>query len=258
MLAVISPAKTLDFETPPLIDQHTMPEFLDHSEKLIAKLRRVSKKKLGALMDISADLASLNSQRYQDWKRPFTSENAKPAIMAFKGDVYTGFELEKFSAKDFDYAQKQLRILSGLHGLLRPLDLIQPYRLEMGTQLATRRGKNLYAFWGTIISEALNEALEASGSNVLINLASQEYYGSVDERALKARVITCSFKDLKNGQYKIISFFAKKARGTMADYLIRNRIDDPEALKDFDGMGYRYDAGASTDDEWVFTRDEPV
>jgi len=258
MLAVISPAKTLDFETAPLIKKHTTPDFLDDSEKLIAKLRRVSKKKLGELMSISPDLAALNTQRYQDWAQPFTPENSKPAIMAFKGDVYTGFELEKFSARDFDYAQAHLRILSGLHGLLRPLDLIQPYRLEMGTALATRGGKNLYAFWGSKISEALNDALEASGSNVLINLASQEYYGSVDGKTLKARVIACSFKDLKNGQYKVLSFFAKKARGTMSDFIIRNRINDPEGLKDFDGMGYRYDAKASTEDEWVFTRDEPV
>jgi len=258
MLAVISPAKTLDFENPPLVDDHTIPDFLDHSEKLIAKLRKVSKKKLGALMSISKDLAALNNQRYQDWQLPFTPENAKPALMAFKGDVYTGFELDEFSKADFGYAQKHLRILSGLYGLLRPLDLIQPYRLEMGTRLASRRGKDLYKFWGNIITEALNDSLDATGNDVLINLASQEYYGAVNEKVLKARVISPSFKDLKNGQYKILSFFAKKARGTMSDYLIRNRIEDPEGLKDFTGMGYRFDPKYSTENEWSFTRDEPV
>lgn len=235
-----------------------MPDFLDHSEKLIAKLRKVSKKKLGALMSISPDLAALNNQRYQDWQLPFTPDNAKPALMAFKGDVYTGFELEEFSPADFGYAQKHLRILSGLYGLLRPLDLIQPYRLEMGTRLASRRGKDLYKFWGDIITDALNEALAASGSDILINLASQEYYGAVNAKALNARVISPSFKDLKNGKYKILSFFAKKARGTMSDHIIRRRIEDPEALKDFTGMGYRYDPASSTENEWTFTRDEPV
>ena len=255
MLAVISPAKTLDFENPPLVDDYTIPDFLEHSEKLIAKLRKVSKKKLSTLMSISPDLAALNSQRYQDWQPPFTPDNAKQALMAFKGDVYLGFELEKFKKKDFSYAQDHLRILSGLYGLLRPLDLIQPYRLEMGTTLATRRGKNLYRFWGRIITDAINEALEASGSDVLINLASNEYYSSVDEKLLNGRVITPSFKDLKNGSYKVLSFFAKKARGTMTDYMIRNRIDDPEGLKDFTGMDYRFDPGKSTENDWVFTRD---
>jgi uncharacterized protein len=258
MLAVISPAKTLDFETPPLTEAFTMPDFLDHSEKLIAKLRRVSQKKLGALMSISADLASLNTQRNADWNPPFTPANAKPALMAFKGDVYTGFELDRFAEADFEYAQNHLRILSGLYGLLRPLDLIQPYRLEMGTKLPTRRGKDLYKFWGTIITEALNDAIAASGSEVLINLASNEYFGAVNEKVLAARLITPSFKDLKNGNYKILSFFAKKARGAMSDYLIRHRIEDPEGLKKFKGLGYRYNRQLSAGDSWVFTRDEPV
>jgi uncharacterized protein len=256
MLAVISPAKTLDFETPPLTETFTIPNFLDQSEKLISKLRRVSKKKLGDLMSISPDLAALNSQRYDDWNPPFTPKNAKQALMAFRGDVYTGFELGEYQEADFEYAQNHLRILSGLYGVLRPLDLIQPYRLEMGTRLANRRGKDLYKFWGSLISETLNDALTASGSDVLINLASNEYYGSVQEKLLKARVINTSFKDLKNGQYKILSFFAKKARGTMSDYLIRNRVEDPEALKDFDGMGYRFNKSMSEEDSWVFTRDK--
>jgi len=258
MLAVISPAKTLDFETPPPTGVFTMPDFLDHSEALIAVLRRVSKKKLGNLMSISADLAALNTQRYADWNTPFTTDNAKQALMAFKGDVYTGFDLDQYGKRDFTYAQKHLRILSGLYGLLRPLDLIQPYRLEMGTKLPTRRGKDLYKFWGSIITEALNGALAASGSGVLVNLASNEYYAAVDKKLLSARIITPSFKDLKNGNYKILSFFAKKARGTMSEFIIRERIDEPEGLKKFKGMGYRFNKQLSVGDNWVFSRDKPV
>ncbi|MBL6765685.1 MAG: peroxide stress protein YaaA [Verrucomicrobiae bacterium] len=258
MLAVISPAKTLDFETPPLTDTFTLPDFLDHSDLLISALRRVSKKKLGALMSISADLAELNARRYAEWHRPFTPANAKPALMAFKGDVYRGIELDRFRQADFEYAQRHLRILSGLYGLLRPLDLIQPYRLEMGTKLATRRGKDLYKFWDGIMTPALNEAIEASGGGVLINLASNEYFGAVNRKALDARVVSPAFKDLKNGSYKILSFFAKQARGAMSDFMIRNRISDPEGLKDFTGMGYRFNPSLSKGDDWVFTRDSPT
>ena len=256
MLAVISPAKTLDFETPPLTDAFTTPDFLDHSQKLVSKLRRISGRKLGQLMSISPDLATLNCQRYQEWSPPFTPTNAKPALMAFKGDVYTGFDLDSFEDEDFRRAQAHLRILSGLYGLLRPLDLIQPYRLEMGTKLATRRGKDLNKFWSGVITEALNEAIAESGSDVLINLASNEYYGAVERRKLKARVVSPVFKDEKNGSYKIISFFAKKARGAMSDYFIRNRISEPEGLKDFVGLGYTFQPGQSNDDSWVFTRRE--
>lgn len=256
MLAVISPAKTLDFETPPLTDAFTTPDFLDQSGKLIAKLRRISGKKLSALMSISPELAALNRQRYQDWNPPFTPANSKPALMAFKGDVYTGFDLDAFAAKDFKRAQVHLRILSGLYGLLRPLDLIQPYRLEMGTKLATRSGRDLYKFWGATITGALNDAVAKSGGDALINLASNEYFGAIDRRQLKARVITPVFKDRKNGSYKIISFFAKKARGAMSDYIIRNRVDEPEGLKEFNGLGYEFQEDQSTDDKWTFTRAE--
>lgn len=256
MLAVISPAKTLDFETPPLTDAFTTPDFLDHSQMLIAKLRRISGRKLCSLMSISQDLAALNCQRYQDWNPPFTPANAKPALMAFKGDVYTGFDLDTFADEDFFRAQAHLRILSGLYGLLRPLDLIQPYRLEMGTKLATRRGKDLYKFWAGIVTAALNEAIAASGSAVLINLASNEYYGAVERKRLKARVVSPVFKDRKNGEYKIISFFAKKARGAMSDFFIRNRISEPEGLKEFAGLGYAFQPDQSTNDSFVFTRAE--
>ena len=257
MLAVISPAKTLDFDTPSLTDIHTTPDFLDQSQQLIAKLRRLSGREIGSLMSISPALVKLNQQRYRDWQTPFTPANAKPALMAFKGDVYTGFDLEAFKKADFQHAQKCLRILSGLYGVLRPLDLIQPYRLEMGTKLSTRRGKDLYKFWRPIVAETLNEAIQEAGGDTLVNLASNEYFDAVDKKSLKARVVTPVFKDEKNGAYKVISFFAKKARGAMSDFLIRNRISQPEGLKEFDGLGYRFQPDQSQEDLWVFTRPEP-
>ena len=256
MLAVISPAKTLDFETPPLTDIHTTPDFLDLSQQLIAKLRRLSGREIGSLMSISPALVKLNQQRYRDWDPPFTPANAKPALMAFKGDVYTGFDLESFKKADFQRAQEKLRILSGLYGVLRPLDLIQPYRLEMGTKLSTRRGKDLYKFWKPIVSETLNEAIEESGGDTLINLASNEYFDAVDKKKLNARIVTPVFKDEKNGAYKVISFFAKKARGAMSDFFIRNRISKPEDLKQFNGLGYQFQPAQSKEDTLVFTRAE--
>jgi len=256
MIAVISPAKTLDFETPSLTNSSSCPEFLDYSQNLINKLRTLSESKLCSLMSISSKLAALNEQRYKDWTLPFTSSNAKQAIMAFKGDVYAGFSFEKYNEKDFAYAQKHLRILSGLYGLLRPLDLIQPYRLEMGTKLATSQGKDLYDFWGSILTNALNGAIKNSGTQTLINLASSEYYNAVDKTALQGLVITPIFKDYKRGDFKIISFFAKKARGAMSDYLVRYRISEPEGLKEFKGLGYRFNPNLSKDNSWVFTRKE--
>jgi hypothetical protein len=196
----------------------------------------------------------LNRQRYQDWCVPFSSENAKQAILAFKGDVYTGFTLDQYTSKDFDYAQQHLRILSGLYGLLRPLDFIQPYRLEMGTKLSTKQGRDLYAFWKSVLGKAMRAAIKASGEKVLINLASQEYFQALDRRDLEARVITPIFKDEKNGVFEIISFHAKKARGCMSDYIIRNQISSPEGLKNFQGMGYRFNAEPSDEDNWIFTR----
>lgn len=257
MLAIISPAKTLDFDTPPFTDSATTPDFLDHSKQLIASLRRLSAEEVGALMSISSKLADLNAQRYKDWRPPFTLDNAKQALMAFKGDVYTGFSLESYDEEDFAYAQDHLRILSGLYGLLRPLDLIQAYRLEMGTKFATKRGKDLYEFWSEIVTDALNEAVVASGSQVLVNLASNEYFGAVNQQLLKARIITPVFKDLKNDSYKIISFFAKKARGAMSDFMIRERVENPEGLKKFKRMGYRFSKKMSDGDTLVFTRDKP-
>ena len=256
MLAIISPAKTLDFETLSLTNSSSCPEFLDHSQNLIDTLRTLPQSKLCSLMSISSKLAALNEQRYQDWSLPFTTSNAKQAIMAFKGDVYTGFTFEEYNEKDFAYAQKHLRILSGLYGHLRPLDLIQPYRLEMGTKLATPQGKNLYDFWGSKLTNALNGAIKNSGIQILVNLASNEYYNAVDKTVLQGRVITPIFKDYKNGDLKIISFFAKKARGAMSDYLVRHRINKPEGLKEFKGLGYRFNENLTKNDNWVFTRKE--
>ncbi len=256
MLAVISPAKTLDFESPSLTNSSSCPEFLDHSESLINKLRTLSESKLSSLMSISSKLAALNQQRYQDWNLPFTASNSKQAIMAFKGDVYTGFNFEKYNEKDFAYAQSHLRILSGLYGLLRPLDLIQPYRLEMGTKLRTPQGKDLYEFWSSTLTNAINGAIKNSGIQILVNLASNEYYNVVDKSALRGRVITPIFKDQKRGDFKVVSFFAKKARGAMSDYLVRHRIGEPEGLKEFNGLGYRFNQNLTSDDNWVFTRKE--
>ncbi len=256
MITVLSPAKTLDYESPCPTSKHSEPAFLDEAQILVDKLAKFSGKRLAKLMDISADLAAVNVERFQAWQRPFTPENARPALLAFKGDVYTGFDLGGWKAVDYDFAQKHLRILSGLYGLLRPLDLMQAYRLEMGTTLPNRRGKNLYAFWGTRITEALNDALAATDSTVLVNLASNEYFRSVVPKKLHAEVVTPVFKDGKNGKYKVLSFFTKKARGMMADYIVRNRIEKPEDLKAFAAAGYRYAPEVSGAGELVFLREE--
>lgn len=255
MLLVISPAKTLDYDTLPATARFTQPQHLDHAQELIGQLRQMSPQQIGELMHLSDKLAALNVARYGSWQPDFTPANAKQALLAFKGDVYTGLAAEDFSEEDFDFAQQHLRMLSGLYGVLRPLDLMQPYRLEMGTKLANARGANLYEFWGERISGWLNEALAAQGDDILLNLASNEYFGAVKRKALNARIIDTEFKDLKNGQYKIISFYAKKARGLMARYVIKERIRDPEQLKAFDYQGYRYSAEQSKPDSLVFLRD---
>lgn len=258
MLAVISPAKTLDFESACPAHTPSQPDFLDDAESLVDVLRKKSRPQIRELMSLSEKLADLNFQRFKSWSRPFSEDNARAALLAFKGDVYTGFELESYGKRDFAFAQKHLRILSGLYGLLRPLDLIQPYRLEMGTRLRTSRGKDLYDFWGDTITGAVNQAIADSGNKVLINLASNEYFKSVHEGEIDARIITPVFKDLKNDSYQIISFYAKKARGMMCDYLIQNRAKKPDDLKSFDTAGYGYNEELSNEDSWVFTRDEPA
>jgi cytoplasmic iron level regulating protein YaaA (DUF328/UPF0246 family) len=234
MLMVISPAKTLDYETPPATTHFTLPEHLQHSNILIEQLRALTPAQIATLMSLSDKLAGLNAARYCSWTPDFNEQNAKQALLAFKGDVYTGLNAEDFSQVDFDYAQQ---------------------RLEMGTKLANPRGKNLYEFWGERISGYLNQALLEQGDNLLLNLASNEYFSSVKLKALSARVINTEFKDLKNGQYKIISFYAKKARGMMARYVIKERLNDPDGLKDFNSQGYRYHAEHSKPDSLVFLRD---
>lgn len=254
MIIVISPAKTLDFETPPITREYTQPVFLDDSAKLIDALRKLEPDQISQLMSISSKLGILNSNRYHTWQRPFTLENSKQAILSFKGDVYTGLNAETMTIAELAFAQDHLRILSGLYGVLRPLDLMQPYRLEMGTQFKNSRGKNLYEFWGDKITHALNLDLKKQNDSILINLASNEYFQSVQTKSLEARIITPVFKDEKNGIYKIISFFAKKARGMMSRYIIQNKLTDPEAIKKFDVAGYQFDERNSDQAEWIFTR----
>ena len=257
MLTVISPAKTLDFETPPTTRKATQPRFLERSSELVAAARALSPADIRELMGVSEQIAELNHRRFMNWAVPFSLDNAKQAVLAFRGDVYTGLDADSLSTAQLGFAQQHLRILSGLYGLLRPLDLMQPYRLEMGLKFANRGGKNLYEFWGDSISAELNRELKRSGSNVLVNLASNEYFQAVRPRALDAEIITPVFKDLKGGKYKIISFFAKKARGQMARFIIERELTEPADLKKFRTGGYRYNKAESSARELVFTRDAP-
>ena len=254
MLIVISPAKTLDYETPPKTKVFTTPDYLDQSQQLINRLRNFSSLDISDLMKVSAKIADLNFDRYESWKKPFTVKNAKQSILAFKGDVYTGLDAESFKADDFKFAQNHLRVLSGLYGLLRPLDLMQPYRLEMGTKLKTDSGKNLYEFWGSDITEGLNKQLKKIKSDYLINLASNEYFKSVKAKELNAEIITPAFKEFKNGEYKMIGIYAKKARGLLSRYIIQNKLSDPEDIKLFNEDGYRFNKTLSKGNNFVFTR----
>lgn len=256
MLIVLSPAKTLDYDSPVRTRKATMPEFLERSGQLIDDIRRLQPDDLRELMGISEPLAELNHQRFMNWGEPFTHDNARQSLLAFNGDVYTGLDALSMKAADLTYAQKHLRILSGLYGVLRPLDLMQPYRLEMGLKFANSGGKNLYEFWGSDVSDSINAALKKSGSPELINLASNEYFRAVQGKRLEGEVITPIFKDLKNGKYKVISFFAKKARGQMARFIIDQRLDDVEGIKRFKTDGYKYSKAESTAHDWVFTRDQ--
>ena len=254
MLMLLSPAKSLDFATPPQTKKYTQPQALEQSERLIALLRNYSPAEVASLMGISDPLAVLNVQRYADWQLPFSPANAKQAVLAFDGDVYDGLGAKDFKAADLDFAQEHLGILSGLYGLLRPLDLIQPYRLEMGTRLVNPRGKDLYAFWGNRLRDAIQQRLDAMESPVLLNLASEEYFKAVRAKDLRARVIQPVFEDWKNGRYKIISFFAKKARGGMARAVICGRIRAPEPLRALELDGYTLAPEVSDDQRWVFRR----
>ena len=257
MLMVISPAKTLDYTSPLATEKYSQPRFLEQSSQLIEILREFSPSELAKLMKLSDKLAGLNVARFTEWQPEFTLDNARQAILAFKGDVYTGLDAASLSAADFDYAQQPLRILSGLSGVLRPLDLMQPYRLEMGTRLENSEGKNLYEFWGERLTDSLNQCLAEQKTSVLLNLASNEYFKAVKPKQLNGTLINVDFKDLKNDQYKIISFYAKKARGVMARYVIQHKIDSVEALKNFTEQGYYYSAEQSKPDHLVFLRDQP-
>lgn len=258
MLFVISPAKALDYDTPPTTDRHSQPDFLDQAEQLIGILRELAPQDVAKLMSLSDQLATLNVARYAAWSRPFDTANAKQAVLAFNGDVYEGLDAASLGDEDLSWAQDHLRILSGLYGVLRPLDLMQAYRLEMGSRLANPRGRNLYAWWGSRITEALRATLAAQRESgelpVLVNLASEEYFKSVQADRLGARVVTPVFEDWKGGRYKIISFYAKRARGLMCRHAIRHRAMDVEALKDFDAEGYAFVEAASDDDTLVFRR----
>ena len=257
MLMVISPAKTLDYTSPLATQEYSLPRYLEQSSQLIEVLRKLSPNELAELMKLSDKLAGLNVARFTQWQPAFTLENARQAILAFRGDVYTGLDADSLSAADFKYAQQHLRILSGLYGVLRPLDLMQPYRLEMGTKLDNPVGANLYEFWGEQITDSLNQCLAEQKTDVLLNLASNEYFKAVKPKQLKATLIDVDFKDLKNGQYKIISFYAKKARGMMARYVIENKIDSVAGLRKFNTQGYYYSAEQSKPEHLVFLRDQP-
>ncbi|MGI9318377.1 MAG: peroxide stress protein YaaA [bacterium] len=256
MLIVLSPAKTLDFETRTRTRKFTEPDLLDQSKMLIDVLRRQSSSKLQSLMHISPALAELNEERYKAWQPECDRTDTKQAVLAFKGDVYTGLEAEMLDARDMAWAQNHLRILSGLYGVLRPLDLMRPYRLEMGTKLKTRRGKNLYEFWDKRITELLNAQLETIGTETLVNLASNEYFKSVKPKLLHASIVSPAFRDWNNGEYKMIGFLAKKARGRMAAWIIRNRIKQPEKLIEFNLDGYTYAEALSSPYRPVFLRQQ--
>ena len=256
MLFLISPAKALDYETPPTTATHTQPLFVPQASELIAVLRDKSPQQIAELMDLSDQLSGLNVARYQAWRPKFNTKNAKQAVLAFDGDVYGGLDAKTLSEGDLNWAQQHLCILSGLYGVLRPLDLMQPYRLEMGTRLATPKGKNLYQFWGTQVADYLNQRATADATPVVINLASEEYFKVVDRKALKPRVVTCVFEERKGDRYKVISFMAKRARGLMVRHAVLHRVMSVEELKAFDAEGYRYIAELSEPDRLVFRRDQ--
>lgn len=254
MLIVLSPAKSLDFESESVTEISTIPDNIADSEKIIAKLRKLNPKKIGALMGISANLSDLNYERFQNWSTNF-DVNTKQAVLAFTGDVYKGLEASDFTPKEFEFTQDHVRLLSGLHGMLRPLDLIHPYRLEMGTKLPlSAKTKNLYEFWTKKVTKNVNEILKNSSQPVLVNLASNEYFKVINSKEIKGSIVTPSFKEERNGQLKIISFLAKKARGLMTRYAVKNQITNPEDLKGFDLEDYKFEPSLSDTNSWTFIR----
>jgi len=256
MIIVLSPAKSLDFDSELPECDHSALLFPEKAEKLVGKMKKMSVKKLKSLMDISEDLAQLNADRFQTWQLPITTTAGRPAVFAFTGDVYQGMEAKRFNKKDLKFAQQHVRILSGLYGVLRPLDLMLPYRLEMGTKVnLTAKVTNLYQFWGDEITNQINDDLNSTSSQALVNLASNEYFKSIKPKKIVQPIITPEFRDWKNGEYKMIGFFAKKARGMMARYIVKNQLTDPEKIKGFSEDGYTYNDKLSKEYKWVFTRE---
>jgi cytoplasmic iron level regulating protein YaaA (DUF328/UPF0246 family) len=258
MITLLSPSKGQDFESPANATAFSIPELLDHSQELVAALRTYDSGGLQGLMAISEKIADLNVARFKDFSVPFATHNSKQALCAFSGDVYAAMDVGHYGAADYAFAQDHLRILSGLYGCLRPLDLIQPYRLEIKTKLATKRGANLYSFWGDLLSESINAALAGHRYKVVINLASQEYFKAVVPKKLTAEMLTINFKEIKDGKARVVAIFAKRARGLLADYIIRQRLDEPAALQDFRGSGYRFDADLSDQGQYTFVRPQPT
>ena len=256
MLVVLSPAKTLDYETPSPVSTFSQPQLLEHSQSLVKLCQRLSSQDIASLMKVSDKIADLNVARFATWHLPFSLDNAKQALFAFQGDVYTGLQAETLTIETLNYAQLHLCILSGLYGVLRPLDLMQAYRLEMGRRLENERGSNLYQFWGDLITQTVNQALHAQDDKLLVNLVSNEYFKAINKKQLAGEIITPIFKDQKNGQYKVISFYAKKARGLMARYIFERQPSNIEELKDFSLNGYYFVESESTERELVFYRDE--
>lgn len=254
MIIVISPAKTVDFETPPQTTKFSIPDFLTESNKLVREMRHYTQSDIKKLMNVSDKIADLNVERFKDFKTPFTQKNAKQAALAFKGDVYTGLNIEDFKAKDIDFAQKHLRILSGLYGILRPLDLMQAYRLEMGLRLPIKKTKNLYEFWDNRVTDTINAEFKKQKESTLINLASNEYFKVIQKKNLQGTIITPAFKEARGDDFKMIGIYAKRARGHMSSYIIKNRIKDPEDIKKFNVDGYKFNKKLSTDTDWTFTR----
>lgn len=254
MIIILSPAKSLYDHSPVQFEKFTEPEFMAEAEKVVSVMKKKKPAQLATLMDISPKLATLNFHRYQNWTSPLTSENKWQAVLMYNGDVYQGMKAETFSPAEFEIAQQKLRILSAVYGLLKPLDLIQPYRLEMGTNISVSRKKNLYEFWKVKITAKLNQQLAQTDQNILINLASNEYFSTVDAKKLKARIITPSFKEQKDSKYQMVSFYAKRARGLMSRFIIQNNITNTEEIKAFDLEGYYFNNQLSKENNWVFTR----
>ena len=254
MLITLSPAKTLNFEPQSILKESTIPTFIKESRKIIKEMRTYDTAGLETLMGTSTAIGETNVKRFKNWTTPFTSENAKQAVLAFKGQVYDGLKAWEMNEQDLQTSQRYLRILSGLYGLLKPLDLMQAYRLEMGTKVSIAGFKNLYDFWGDQITNEINRDLNEYGYNTLINLASHEYFNAVKKKNLQARIITPNFKEQRDGGYKMITFYAKVARGLMTRFIIENALDDPEMIKTFDVDGYRFHPDLSTENEWIFTR----